>query len=151
MIRRHPATTYFGLKTAWKQLVETLGGIEAPASCTRVAKSQVAEYGNIHGERFAPIDVVLDAESVAGAPCVTAILARGGGFDLVALSERPREGLPTLVARIGRDASGVFGDVAHALAGRPLTASERARLLNDLTDLRLAAAGALDVLSAGDA
>lgn len=148
-MRRFAPETYFALKTAWKELVAHLGGLEATASTTRVARSQVAEYGNIHSERFAPIDVVLDAESVAGAPSVTQMLARAHGFDLVAQGEIPREGLPSLVARIGRDASGVFADVAHALAGRPLSQAERARLLLDLTDLRLAAAGALAVLDEG--
>lgn len=148
-MRQFAPETYCALKTAWKDVVAHLGGLEATASTTRVARSQVAAYGDVHSDRFVPVDVVLDAERVAGVPSVTQMLARAHGLECVAQGEVPREGLPSLVARIGRDASSVFADVAHALAGRPLSAAERARLLLDLTDLRLAAAGALAVLDEG--
>ncbi len=143
MNRRHAEAAYNALAIAFRLAVEDAGGLEAAASLTRVQKSQIAAYGDVNQQdRFAPADVVLDIEAVTRRPRVTATLARLLGYELVVSDTTAAHEVPALLARIGRDASAVFADSAHALAGRALTHDERARLLRDLTDLRFAA-GAL--------
>ncbi len=66
--RQHSASVYNSLKTAFKMLIADLGGLDAAASCTRVKRSNLSDYG-APGKDFAvPSDVIADLETVAGAP-----------------------------------------------------------------------------------
>ncbi len=70
-------------KVAFVLLVEVLGGLEAAAGVARRGRSVLQEYGSLHHpERFAPLDVVMRLEAVAGQPLVTEVLARAAGFGL---------------------------------------------------------------------
>ena len=123
------------LKTAWKLLVHGLGGLDATASCVRVARSQVAAYGDIHNpERFAPVDVVAAAEEVLGDCPVTRALAAAQGFALVPV-DPPGEGeLAALLARFGRDEGDIFALALPYLQGAPIPEAQRERLLADCRD-----------------
>lgn len=143
MTRPLPAVAYNGLKTAWKLLVDDLGGVEATAAVTRVSsKGRISEYGALHTDRFPAIDVVLDAEHVAGEPRVTAALARALGYALTPVEPRGAGDLSVLLAELGRDVASLFADAATALRHTDLTDEERMRLARDLDEVSCAAAEA---------
>jgi hypothetical protein len=144
--QQHAPHVYAAVKTAWKLLVGRLGGGEAVASCTRAARSLVSDYGNIHSDRFVPVDVLLDAETVAGEPLVTAALARAQGFDLVPISAVSESDLAVEVARLGADVADLFAQISAHLGGAPLSDTQRAKALLDLSQLKLVAARAEIIL-----
>jgi len=138
---------YAATKTAWKLLVSHLGGGEAVAACTRATRSMVSDYGNVHSERFVPVDVLLDAETVAGEPLVTAALARAQGYELIPVTPTSETDLAIKMARLGSDVSDLFAQIAAHLAGAALSPAQRAKALADLADLRLVAHQAELILS----
>ncbi len=119
---RNSAVT--ALKTGWKLVVRDLGGVEAVAAATRTTRSLASDYGNVHSERFVPVDVVLEAELIGGSPHVTAA-----------------------PVRIGRDISDLFTRAANALGGGEINDADRAGMVRDLDDLRRTAAEALMLLA----
>lgn len=136
-IRRFGSAQYHALKTASKMLVSLLGGLDAAASCSRVQRSQISDYQNVHvAERFAPIDVVMDLESVAGSPLVTRAMAAALGYELVAVEARSAGRLAADLARFGRDASDLFAAAVGVLNGAHPTTAQRERMLADLHELR---------------
>lgn len=135
------------LKTGWKLVVRDLGGVEAVASATRATRSLASEYGNVHSERFVPVDIVLDAELIGGSPHVTAALARTQGFELLPVVARSDGTLAKELARIGRDISDLFTRAANALGGGEIGEADRAGMVRDLDDLRRTAAEALMLLA----
>lgn len=147
-MRRLPEETYRSVKTATRLLREELGGVDAMAACTRAVRSLVSDYGNPHSDRFMPADVILDCESVAGAPLITAALARAQGCALVPVGARGAGELAAQLAEIGRDVSALFATAATALGhGRP-TAAERAQLLAELDEVARVAMETRAVLQA---
>lgn len=144
--RTHGAAAYHCLRTAWKRVVEALGGVDATAACVRVGRSQVSAYGDIHGERHVPIDVVLDAETIAGEPFVTAALASAQGFALLPIVPRDGGDLSVALIKISRHATQLLGDAAEALADQCLDDAERATLAHDLDILIRAASEARQLI-----
>jgi hypothetical protein len=135
------------LKTGWKLLVRDLGGVDAVAAATRATRSLASEYGNVHSERFVPVDVVLEAEVIGGSPHVTAALARAQGFELLPVVVRLDGTLAKELARIGRDIGDLFTRAANALGGGEISEADRAGMVRDLDDLRRTAAEALMLLA----
>ncbi|MBW4089920.1 MAG: hypothetical protein HIU82_02255 [Proteobacteria bacterium] len=135
MQRPHAPVAYNALKTAWKCLVQDVGGVEAVAACTRVNLTLVSQYGNVYGDRFAPIDVVMDAETVGGTPLVTAALARAQGYLLVPVAPRGAGDLSVKLAEIGRDVAALFATAASALGRAEPTDAERDALVRELDEV----------------
>ncbi len=149
--RAFASEQYNSVKTAFKLLVQQLGGIDAAASCTRVGRSQISEYGLTASDKTVPADVIMDLEAIAGVPMVTAALARAQGYGLVMIEpKRARGELAVLLARIGQDAGELFATAASALAHKRPTPAERQALLRELDDLRRTADEAMIFLNAGD-
>lgn len=142
MPRAHAAELYNGLKTAWKQLVGDIGGIDAVAACTRTTRSLAGDFGSLNADRFAPIDVVLDAEAIAGRPHVTAALARAQGYMLLPLAPRHAGDLSRVLAELSSDVGRTFADAVAALAHPALSPDERATLIRDLDEVARVAAEA---------
>lgn len=136
------------LKTAWKMLVHMIGGVDATAACTRATRSMVSEYGNVHGERWAPIDVILEAERIAGEPLVTAALARAQGFKLVPLSAQETAGIGDTLERVAATSSTFLTSTVRALADGHVSESENTELDRGLDDLERAAQTARAALRA---
>ncbi len=145
MVRKHSAATYNALKTAFKLLVQDLGGLEAAATVTRVQRSQLSDYSNINHAvpSFAPADIILDLETVAGTPHVTAALARSQGYELVPVEAHTDHELSVLMAHLGRDVSGVFATASEALADSVITEAEAHDLLRGLDQVCGAARAAM--------
>jgi hypothetical protein len=134
-VKQHAPSVYNSAKSAWKALVQTIGGIDAVAACTRANRAMASEYGSPHSQRFVPVDVLLDAEAVAEMPLVTAALARAQGYELVVVVPRDCTELAVDLARIGRDTSDLFGRAVGVLAGEKLDAATAQAMLADLDDL----------------
>lgn len=135
MTRALAAESYNGLKTAWKQLVGDIGGVDAVAACTRTTRSLASDFGNVASERFAPIDVVLDAEAIGGRPHVTSALARLQGYALLPLVPRDAGDLARALAELSADVGRTFADAVTALAHPALAPEERATLIRDLVEV----------------
>lgn len=69
-----------------RELIESVGGVEAAATYCRAGKSQLSDYGNVNVVAFMPSDVVEDLERNSR-PVVTTYLARAAGFVLVAIPD----------------------------------------------------------------
>jgi hypothetical protein len=141
-------TTYNGLRTAWKRVVAALGGVDATAACVRVGRSQVSDYGVIGNEKFVPIDVVLDAESIAGQPLVTAALAAAQGYMLTPVVPRSAGDVGAALIACGREHARLFVTAAEALADGEITATECVALIADLGRCSLATGEAMHLLTA---
>lgn len=145
--QREPAA-YRRLKTAWKALVQDLGGVEATAAATRAGRTLASDYGNVASDRYVPVDIILDAEIIAGTPHVTAALAALQGYALVPRQADPAAQIATLLAAVGRESGEVFASAAVALADGKLTSAEALSLVGELADLERAAATAIASLRA---
>jgi predicted transcriptional regulator len=142
-----------GLKVLTRELVERAGGLDAAGVCTRVKKSSLSNYANVHlPETFVPVDVVARLEEIAGEPLVTRELARRARCALVPIEPVTEGELASLLARVGAESGAVFAAYADAVAddGR-VDAPERAGIARELSDLVRAATAALGHLQASPA
>lgn len=105
------------LKTAVKQTVADLGGLDAAASCTRVGRSQLFDYGNIGTDKHIPVDVALDLEMISGNPRISRAMASAQGFELQPMEGRPTHQLMDCLSRISDDNGRLFRDVMLYLKG----------------------------------
>lgn len=71
------------LKAATRAVVTQAGTAAQLAAGTRVSESQINKYVGPAYPDFMPLDVVLDAELLAGAPIITQALASIQGYRLV--------------------------------------------------------------------
>jgi hypothetical protein len=130
---------YAALRTAVRHLVQELGGIDAASTVCRVGRSQISDYQTPHGDKFMPLDVVMQLEASLGQPVVTTALALAAGCTLLPLNPlAERSALAALLARIGKDTGELFGTAAQALGHAKPTPAERTMLLAELSDLHLA-------------
>ena len=134
--RAHAPATYNSVKTAWKRLVQDLGGVAATAACTRASLSLASDYGSVASDRFCPADMILDAEFVGGTPHVTAALARAQGYELVPTVPQDDSQLAALVARLGRDTAALFADAVAAIEAGTVPDALRQRLVVELEAIR---------------
>lgn len=138
-----PALEDRALKTLFRALVTEAGGLDAAEACVRVGRSRLAEYYHLHGNAFAPVDVVARLEAIVGRPLVTAELARRAGCALEALPAGAAAGrIDVLLARVGAEIGQVNAAYAEALADGGLCADDNARLAREVAEAR----NALDAL-----
>ncbi len=130
--RHHAGLAYAGLKAASRLLSNDLGGIDAAAACSRVGRSLWSDYANPASDRYLPVDVAMDAEAIAGAPHVTAALARAQGYELIPVAPRDHGRLGEALAAMSLGVGALFSTVAAAFADGVLTEGERADLRRDL-------------------
>lgn len=146
MTAQRPDIDRRALKTASRLLVSDLGGVDAFSSCTRATRSMASEYGNPASDRFIPVDVLLDAETIAGTPHVTATLARLLGYALIPVEPRAAGDLSVALAEIGRDVAALFATAALALAHGAPTEQERQELQRELSEVGRVVAEASQLL-----
>jgi hypothetical protein len=147
MNRQHGVAVYNSLKTGWKLLVQSVGGLDALAAATRIGRSQASDYGNLASDKFPPIDVVLDAETIAGRPLVTQALAALAGYSLMPVPPSSDGDLAVELSQIGQAVATLFGDASQALTHPALTEAERLRLMRDLAEVTRVVACARHLLS----
>lgn len=140
------------VKTAWKLLVDAMGGVEAASAACGISRSLVSEYGSRNSERYPPAHTIIAAEKVAEQPLVTAALARAQGYELL-LVDAPRgaSALADIVSETGRDVGELFATAAHALRHDRPTKQELADLLREFGDMHRVAGEALALLKSMEA
>ncbi|MFT8778437.1 MAG: hypothetical protein ABF893_17540, partial [Gluconacetobacter liquefaciens] len=67
------------IKTATKQVVSAVGGIDAAASATRVGRSQIADYYNRNSPQVVPADVAVALDQCAEHPHILSAMAHAEG------------------------------------------------------------------------
>lgn len=111
-------------------------GISVFATVSRVKHAELSKYGSQGEERSIPVDVLLDAEIMAGNPMVTRLLAEMQGYDLVA-KESPAGGGGTTIERV-LQAVKESGDVASAyltaMADGTMDAADRQTLRREIDE-----------------
>jgi hypothetical protein len=147
MSRPHTESGYNALTSAFKAVLDDVGGIDAMASFTRVKRSAIGDYSNRFVGKFVPVDVVLDAETIGQVPRVTAALARAQGYELVRFETRSADKLAVELARIGRDCGDLFANATSLLGGGKVSDKQRLAMIADLDDLGRAAREAVSLLS----
>lgn len=147
MSRPHAEMSYNGLKSAFRKILDDVGGIDALAGFTRVGRSQLESYSNRFTPKFVPADVLLDAETIGQTPHVTTAIARAQGYELVRIEARGADRLAIELARIGRDVGDLFANATTLLGGGKVSDAQRLAMIGDLDDLGRAAREAVMLLS----
>lgn len=133
---RDPAPEARAFKTLTRALIERLGGLEAAAACSRLARSRLADCQHMHTEAFLPLDVVARLEAVAGEPLITQEMARRAGCVLVPVEPVAEGEDAELMAHIGREVGEAFAAYAAGMRDGSLDGEDRARLARELGDLQ---------------
>lgn len=146
-MRQHHDREYAGLKTAFRVVIQHVGGLEAARAVTGYPTSRLAAaYDLAQLDRMPRCDHVADLEAVAGTPLVTFHLARLSGHTLLPLGDAAGLEGKALAAVLG--AAGELGQRAmEAMADGRLDEAERARLLDQLGTLQRGVAQAMAVLA----
>lgn len=132
------------LKALTRVLLTRCGGLDASAACVRVGRSQLANYTDMASDQFAPIDVIVALEEVAGEPIVTGEMARRAKHILVPL---PSEGEGQLAQDMAQEVGETFAAYGAAMANDgQVDAVEAARVERELADLVRVASRALHTL-----
>lgn len=73
------------IKTAVKEAIKRIGGIDAAASVVRVGRSQLSDYGNRNSPQTVPADVAVALDCCAQHPLILAAMAHAEGYGIVPL------------------------------------------------------------------
>jgi hypothetical protein len=145
--RRDIPQHHRSLKALFRVLVELCGGLDASAACVRVGRSQLHNYCDMFSDQFAPLDVVVVLEAVAGEPLVTAELARRAGCILVPLAADGEGKVAQDMAALGKEVGETFAAYGRAMSDDgQVDASEAEQLERELADVMRVASQALSNL-----
>lgn len=134
------------LKSAFRDLVlNRIGGIDAAAvtAGVLVGRSQIGSWLNPHEDAFPRVDVVVALEVAAGAPVVTAEMARRSGHALIPVTADGDGRLAEDMAAFGRGAAELFASYADAMADGRVTVTELQQLASRLGEVMRVTHGAL--------
>lgn len=121
------------LKTAVRELVHDVGGLEAASAACRLQRSSLARNYSPQHPELLPVDVVAELERASGTMPVTTALARLGRHALVPLHADPGE--PELLRQLGelmRHVGQACTSGAEAMSDGLLEAHEIEALKRDL-------------------
>lgn len=145
-----PPADRLALKTAFRLLVEGVGGVEAAAAVTGSSIGRLSEAYSPHTDRMPRLDHAAALERVSGKRYVTEVMARLCGAALVTQRAEAGDLGAALAAVMG--AGGVLGaDALEALGDGRLTEDERAKLRVGAGRLRAVLERAEAALAAGGA
>lgn len=144
---RDPAAILASVKTATKQALDLVGGIDAAASCSRVGRSQLSEYSNRNSVQVVPIDIAIGLDQYAQQPLILAAMARVEGYTLLAI-ELGEGDVAVSMERIARGAGELLATTVRVLSDGVVSAAEAAELTHGLSDLNRVIHQALGVLHA---
>lgn len=105
---------YLALKAATRRAIESAGTLTELATYTRVDPAQLSRYGNPEHQSFAPLDVAMDLDRLAGAPIILRAWAERLGYELAPHESAAHE--PEALAEHIPDIAGETADVVRALA-----------------------------------
>lgn len=140
------------LKTAVRLTLQRLGGLDAAATCCRVGRSNLSDYGSLaHPDRHIPADVILDLETIAGEALITAALARAQGYRLEPVAAQRNGDVVSPTQRLMRAAADLSAQLLDALDDQTISGDERDGLLATAALARQAADAVMSGLQTGDA
>jgi hypothetical protein len=106
------------LKIAFRALIEAVGGLDLAATLVRVSRSSLSNYCGCNTDSFAPVDVVLALEEIAGVGPVTEAQARLQGRVVVSLPDgAASDQLMALAGALAKECGEAVGGVVSAAAG----------------------------------
>jgi len=137
------------LKALTRNLIERVGGLDAAASCTRVGRSQLANYCSPHHDHFLPIDILQRLEKVAEDATLTEELLRHHGL----VATRPQGSTSTGsvlagLALLAAEMSDLHRASAEGLADGELCRDDKIRIERELQDVIRQASGLMADLHA---
>nr|WP_314074441.1 hypothetical protein [uncultured Roseococcus sp.] len=135
------------LKALFRELVRLAGGLDAAATCVRVGRSQLASYYDMTCELFAPIDVVVALEIIAGVPLVTTEMARRSGYSLIPMDLQAKGELGCGVASLVRETGEATAAYVEASADGRIDLPEIDRMLRENQDVFRTAQNNIGVLT----
>lgn len=122
------------IKTATKQVVGAVGGIDAAASATRVGRSQIADYYNRNSPQVVPADVAVALDQCAEHPHILAAMAHAEGYTILPI--RIGEGdIAQNMQDIALGAGELMAETVRVLADGIVTEDERQALMARLQHL----------------
>lgn len=140
MCRQLPRRDYMGLKAAFRELVEKVGGVQRAGTLTRVDKSRISLYQSVDHEQYPPIDVVADLEAECGDYPVTRFLASLAHMDLIGRPRgRPVDSLVKGIRAVSREAADAVSAMAQAAGDGDFSVEEAEEVLAEIEDLFRAA------------
>ncbi|MGY3609904.1 MULTISPECIES: phage regulatory CII family protein [unclassified Bradyrhizobium] len=128
---------YLALKAATRRATAEAGTLAEVAKHTRTHGSMLSKYGNPNEHEFAPIDVAMDLDALAGDDRILRAWAEMRGYDLVK-DERgvAVESMAQHVGSVGRESGELISEMCTALADGKVTPNEALRIENAGEDLK---------------
>jgi len=128
---------YAALKNAFRRACQQAGGgLRELAGSTRLGSAQLSRFGDLNSDQFAPIDVALDLDSLAGEPIILRALASRLGYDVVPLTAPIMQAEPAQhLAGLARESGDAISRLAQCLADGKMTPREWMDCERDLADL----------------
>ena len=134
-IPQHHPRDLVALKTAFRLLIDAVGGMEAAHCVTGYPTSRLSEAASPHhADRWPRLDHVAELEAVAGRPIVTAVLAHLAGQALQPQRSAPGSAGQVLVGVV-KQAGSVVSTAAEAMSDGNITGRERSALREQLARL----------------
>lgn len=122
------------IKTATKQAVTAVGGIDAAASATRVGRSQIADYYNRNSPQVVPADVAVALDQCAEHPHILSAMAHAEGYAILPI--RVGDGdIAQDMQDIALGAGDLMSETVRVLADGIVTEDERHALMTRLQTL----------------
>jgi hypothetical protein len=147
--QQHHPEYYASLKTAFRLLIQRVGGFEAAASCTGASPARLHVMADLQqDDRYPRLDYVADLERVAGEPLVTSILAGATHHRLSLLPQAVRGNELRAIAATLRRGADLAAEHAEAMEDGRLSDEERAELDQHLAAVAQAADAARAAIAA---
>jgi len=146
-IPQHHPRDLVALKTAFRLLIDAVGGLEAAHAVTGYPVSRLSEAASPHhADRWPRLDHVAELEAVAGRPLVTAMLAQLAGCTVEAAPRQPGS-LGAALVGVVQHCGDVVSGAATAMSDGRISAAELADIGRQLAALDRAVAHARAMLA----
>ncbi|GAN68311.1 thioredoxin domain-containing protein [Acetobacter orleanensis] len=126
------------IKTATKNALKVIGGIDAAERVCRVGRSQLSDYGNRNSLQCVPADVAVDLDISAQEPLILAAMAVAEGFRLVPVKFSGTGHIPQELAKFSKFTSEVLQEGIESLEDGQVDVAEARAILEHLHPSRLA-------------
>lgn len=117
---------YLALKAATRRACEAAGPLATISAQTRVDAALLSRYGNPEHDAFAPIDVAMDLDALAGSDHLLRAWAELRGYQLVSRDEQQHEDAQAIarhLAPVAKELSDVISEIANAASETPASAA----------------------------
>lgn len=122
------------IKTAVKEALNRIGGLDAAASVVRVGRSQLSDYGNRNSPQVVPVDVAIALDCCAQAPLILAAMAHAEQYALVPLHYGEGH-IPKDLAKFAGEASLTMQRGFEALEDNLVDVAEAQELIRCLNEV----------------